>query len=179
MQHHRLKAASQRRVLLDVLAVLAPGGRCNGLELSASQRWLEQVCGIGGAGVTAMADQGVRFINEQDNACARLACRADDTLQAALKLAAHAGAGLQQAQVQGQHAVVAQRLWYRAGDDALRQALDQCAFTHACLAKDRRVTFAAAAQDVYQLPQLVFAAQDRVQLSFFGLPGQVLGEFLQ
>jgi hypothetical protein len=54
-----LEAAGQRRVLLDVLLVLGPGGRADRAQGAARQRRLEQVGGIAGAGRPAGADQRV------------------------------------------------------------------------------------------------------------------------
>ena len=64
---HGLEAAGQRRVLLDVLLVLGPGGGADGAQRAARQRRLEQVGRIAGAGRTARADQRVRLVDEQDD----------------------------------------------------------------------------------------------------------------
>ena len=64
---HHLEAARQRRVLLDVLLVLGPGGGGDGAQLAARQRGLEQVGGVAGAGRAAGADQRVRLVDEQDD----------------------------------------------------------------------------------------------------------------
>ena len=47
----RLEAAGQRRVLLDILAVLRPGRRRDRAQRAARQRRLEQVGGVAGAGL--------------------------------------------------------------------------------------------------------------------------------
>ena len=63
----RLEAPRQRRVLLDILAILRPGGRGDGAQRAARQRRLEQVGGIARAGRAAGADQGMRLVDEQDD----------------------------------------------------------------------------------------------------------------
>ena len=95
-----LEAAGQRRVLLDVLLVFGPGGGGDGAQRAARQRRLQQVGGIAGAGRAARADQRVRLVDEQDDRLRRGLHLVDHLAQPVLELALHAGAGLQQADVE-------------------------------------------------------------------------------
>ena len=69
----RLEAPGQRRVLLDVLAVLVQRGRADHPQLAAGQGRLEHVAGVHAAAVAAAAaraDQGVDLVEEDDQAVA-------------------------------------------------------------------------------------------------------------
>ena len=64
---HRLEAPLQRRVLLDVLAVLVERGRADRAQLAAREHRLEQVGGVDRALGGARADDRVQLVDEQDD----------------------------------------------------------------------------------------------------------------
>ena len=72
----------------------------DGAQLAARQRRLEQVGRVAGAGRAAGADQRVRLVDEQDDRLGRRLHLVDHLAQPLLELALHAGAGLQQADVE-------------------------------------------------------------------------------
>ena len=67
IDEHRLEAAFQGRVLLDVLAVLVERGRADAVQFAAGQHRLEQVAGVHRAFGLARADDGVQLVDEQDD----------------------------------------------------------------------------------------------------------------
>src|ERR1700733_14054046 len=69
LDRHYLKAARQRRVLLEILPVLRVRGGGDSAKIASRQRGLQQVCGVR---FSASADQGVGFVNEPND---RLPCR--------------------------------------------------------------------------------------------------------
>ena len=71
VDQHRLEAALERGVLLDVLAVLVERGRADAVQLAAGQHRLEQVAGVHGALGRAGADDGVQLVDEQDDLALR------------------------------------------------------------------------------------------------------------
>jgi len=96
-----LEAAGEGGVLLEVLLVLGPGGRGDGAQLATGQGWLEQVGGIVLPGLAAGTDQGVGFVDEQDDRVQAALDLFDHGLEAVLELALDPGTRLQQAQVEG------------------------------------------------------------------------------
>ena len=70
VDEHRLEAAGQCRVLLDMLAVLVERGRADAVQLAARQRRLQQVRRVHRAVGLAGADQRVHLVDEQDDAAA-------------------------------------------------------------------------------------------------------------
>ena len=67
LHHHRLEAALEGRVLLDVLAVLVQGGRADAVQLAAGQHGLEQVARVHGAVGLAGAHDGVQLVDEEED----------------------------------------------------------------------------------------------------------------
>jgi hypothetical protein len=102
----RLETPRQRRVLLDVLAVLIERRGADAVQLAAGQGRLQQVRGVhrplGGAG----ADQRVQLVDEHHHlALGRLDLR-EHGLESLLELAAELGAGNQRAQIECHQALV-------------------------------------------------------------------------
>ena len=64
---HLLEAPLERRVLLDVLAVLVERGGADAVQLAARERGLQHVAGVHGALGLAGADHGVQLVDEQDD----------------------------------------------------------------------------------------------------------------
>ena len=94
-----LKPPREGRVFLEVLLVLRPRCGGDGAQFAACQCRFEQIRRVALA-AAARADQGVGFIDEQDDGNGRGFDFADHRFQSVLKLAAHARPRLQQAQVE-------------------------------------------------------------------------------
>ena len=163
-----LEAALERGVLLDVLAVLVERGRADRAQLAAGEHRLEQVRGVDGALGGAGADDRVQLVHEEDDLAARVGDLLEHRLQALLELAAVLGAREQRADVERDHAPVAQRLGDVAVDDALGEALDDRRLADAGLADQHRVVLRAAGEDLDHAADLVVAADHRVELVVLG-----------
>ena len=172
LDHHRLEAALEGGVALDVLAVLVERGRADALQLAARQRWLEDVRGVDGALGRARANERVQLVDEQHRVVG-VAQLLDDLLEALLELAAVLGAGDEAADVEREDALVEQRLGHVAGDDALGEALGDGRLADARLADQRRVVLRPAAQDLDDALDLLLAADDRIDLPGADGVGQV------
>ena len=166
----RLEAALERGVLLDVLAVLVERRRADRAQLAAGEHRLEQVGGVDRALGGARADDRVQLVHEQDDLAAGVLDLLEDGLQALLELAAVLRAGEQRADVERDHAAVAQRLGDVAVDDALGEALDDRGLADAGLADQHRVVLRAAREDLDDAADLVVAADDRVELALARRP---------
>ena len=162
VDEHRLEAALERCVLLDVLAVLVERGRADALDLAARERGLEDVGGVDGAFGGAGADQRVQLVDEEDH-LARRADLVEDLLEALLELAAVLGARDERAHVEREHALAHQRLGDVAEDDLLREALGDGGLADAGLTDERRVVLGAPAEDLHDALDLHRAADHRVE----------------
>ena len=161
---HFLEAPLQRRVLLDVLAILIERGRADALQLAARERRLEDIRGVHRALGRARADQRMHLIDEDDAVLAG-ANLLDDLLQPLFKLAAILGAGDQRADVQRQQALARQRLGHLARDDLLRQPLDDGRLANARLANQRRIVLLAARENLDDALDLLLAPDHWVELA--------------
>ena len=100
----RLEAPRERRVLLDVLAVLVERGRADAVQFAARERRLQEVGGVHRAVGLAGADQRVHLVDEQDDVAVRGLNFVEDGLQPLLELAAIFRAGDERAEVERQQA---------------------------------------------------------------------------
>jgi hypothetical protein len=176
---HDLEAAGERRVFLDVLLVLGPGGGADGAQVAARQRRLEQVGRIAGAGRAARAHERVDLVDEKNDRRRRALHLVDHLAQALLELALHARAGLQEADVQREQLHVLQLRRHVAACEALRETFDHGGLADTGLAGQQRVVLAAAHEDVDDLADLFVAPGHRVHLALLGFLGEVDSELLQ
>ena len=173
-----LEAALERRVALEVLAVLVERRGADRLELAARQRRLQDRGRVDRALGRARADEVVELVDEQDDVAA-LADLLHDLLQPLLELAAVLGAGDQGGQVEGVDLLVLEQLRHLVGRDPLGQALDDGGLADAGLADQHRVVLGAPGEDLHDALDLVHAADDRVELALGGELGQVAAELVE
>ena len=162
---HRLEAPLQRGVLLDVLAVLVERRRADGVQLTAREHRLEQVGGVHGAFGGARAHDGVQLVDEQDDLALGVLDLLEHGLEPLLELAAVLGTRDERAQVERDDLAVLEALGHVAADDALGEALGDGGLAHARLADEHRVVLGAAAEHLDDAPDLLVAADDRVELA--------------
>ncbi len=175
----RLKAAFECGVLLDVLAVLVEGRGADAMQFAARQRRLQHVRGVHRPFRLAGADQGVQFVDEQDDLAGARGDLGQHRFQPLLELAAVFGAGQQAAQIERQQLFVLQAFRHVAVDDAQRQPFDDRGLADTRLADQHRVVLGPARQHLDRAPDLLVAADDRIELALARRLGQVAGVFLQ
>ena len=175
----RLEAPGERRVLLDMLAVFVERGGADAMQLTAGERGLQQVggvhCPIGLAG----ADQGVHLVDEQDDLAVGGFDLRQHGFQPLLELAAILGAGDQRAEIEREHFLVLEALRHVALHDAVRQPLDDRRLADARLADQHRVVLGPPRQHLDGAPDLLVAADHRIELALGGGLGEVAGVFLE
>ena len=174
----RLEPPLERRVLLEVLAVLVAGGGADRLQLAAGEHRLEDRGRVDRALGRAGADQRVQLVDEQNDVAAGLDLL-QDLLQALLEVAAVAGAGHQRAEVERVDLLALEGLGDVALHDLGGQALDDGGLADAGLADQDRVVLGPARQDLHDPLDLLLAADDRVELGLAGELGQVAAELVE
>src|SRR5579885_650743 len=179
IDQHLLEAPLERRVLLDVLAVLIQRRGAHAVQLATRQRRLQHVAGVHGALGLAGADHGVQLVDEEDDLPFLLGEIVENRFEALLELAAEFRAGDERAHVEREDALVLQALGHLAVDDALRQALDDRSLADAGLADQHRIVLGAPLQDLDGPADLIVAADDRIELPGGGAGRQVDGVLLQ
>ena len=174
-----LEAPLERRVLLDVLAVLVERRRTDRVQLAAGEHRLQEVRGVhralGGPG----ADDRVELVDEQDDAAVGVLDLLQDRLQALLELAPELGARDQGTEVEPDDALVLERLRDVAADDPLREALDDGRLADARLADQDRVVLGPPREDLHDPADLVVATDHRVELAGARLGGEVAAVLLE
>ena len=175
----RLEAPLERRVLLDVLAVLVECGRADGVQLAAREHRLEQVGGVhralGGAG----ADDRVELVDEQDDLAVAVLDLLQDGLEALLELATELGARDQRPEVERHDALALETFRHVAADDPLGEALGDGGLADARLADEHGVVLGAPAEDLDDAPDLLVTADDRIELARAGLGREVAAVLLE
>ena len=173
LDQHRLEAALERGILLDVLAVLVERGRADRVQLAARQHRLQHVRrvdrALGGAG----ADDRMELVDEEDDLALCFGDLLQHGLQALLELAAILRARDERAHVEGDDSLVLQPFGHVAAHDAAGQALDDRRLADAGLADQHRVVLRAPGQHLDHAADLVVAPDDRVELASLGERGQI------
>ena len=159
-----LEAPLERRVALEVLAVLVERRRADRLQLAAGERRLEDRGGVDRALGGAGADEVVELVDEQDDVAA-LGDLLHHLLQALLELTAVLRAGDERREVEGVDLLALQEVGHLVRGDALREALDDGGLADARLADQHRVVLRAAREDLHDPLDLGLAADDRVELA--------------
>ena len=148
VDQHRLEAALERGVLLDVPAVLVERGRADAVQLAAREHRLEHVAGVHRALGRAGADDRVQLVDEQQDPALAGLDLLQHRLQPLLELAAVLRAGDQRAHVEREDRLVLEPLGHVAADDPLREALDDRGLADARVADQHRVVLRLARQDL-------------------------------
>ena len=174
-----LEAALQRRVLLHVLAELVERGGADHAQLAPGQHRLEHVAGVHGALGRAGTDDGVHLVDEGDDLPVGVGDLLEDGLEPLLELAPVLGPGHHGREVEGDEPLVLQAFGDVALDDAPGQALDDGRLAHAGLADEDGVVLRPPGQHLDHPPDLLVAADDRVELPGPGGLGQVTAVALQ
>ncbi len=179
VHEHRLEAPLQRRVLLDVLAVLVEGRGADGVQLAPGEHRLEQVGGVHGAFGGTRPDHGVQLVDEQDDLALGVLDLLEHGLQPLLELAPVLGARDERAQVERDDLAVLEALGHVAAHDPLGQSLGDGRLADARLTDEHRIVLGASGEHLDDPPDLLVPADDRIELARAGVPGQVPAVLLE
>ena len=171
----RSSAASFSMCLRYSSSVVAPTARSS----PRASIGFSRLAGVDGALRRAGADDRVQLVDEEDDVAGRVLDLREDGLQPLLELAAVLRAGEQRADVERPHALALETLGDVARDDPLREPLDDRGLADAGLADQNGVVLRAAREDLDHAPDLVVAADDRVELAGLRERGEVAAVLLQ
>ena len=162
---HRLEAAFERRVFLDVLAIFVQRRRADAAQFAARELRFHDVRRVRRAFRRARADERVQLVNEQND----FAFAGDDLLEKrlepVLKFAAIFRAGNHRAQIHRHEPLVLQRFGHVAADDAPRQTFGNRRFAHARFADEHGIIFRAAREHLHHAADFLVAADDGINLA--------------
>ena len=174
-----LEAPLERRILLDVLAVLVERRRADAAQLAARERRLEQLSRARRALGLARAHDRVQLVDEEDHAALARRDLAQDRLEALLELAAELRAREQLADIEPDDARVAHRLGAVAVHDADREALRDRRLADARLADQHGIVLRAPREHLHAAADLLVAADDGIDLPLLRLLDEVDAVLLQ
>ena len=175
---HRLEAALERGILLEVLAVLVERGRTDGLQLTAGEQRLEDAGRVDRALCGTGTDERVDLVDERDDVAAG-ADLLGHLLEALLEVTAVAAAGDERAEVERVELLVLQRLRHVAANDRLGEALDDRGLADAGLTDEHGVVLGAAGEDLHDPLHLLLAPDHRVELALAGGLREVAAELVE
>ncbi len=159
---HRLIAALERGVRLDMLLELVPRRRADTADLAARERGLENVRRIERAGRGSGADEVMDLVDEQNHV--RIFLRfIDQLLDARLEFAAVHRARDHEREIHGEEPSAVQRIRNVASREALRQPLDDGRFSRPRFTEKDRVVLRAAAEHLDQAVRFRLAADHGIE----------------
>ena len=173
-----LESALQSSVLFQVFAVFLGGRGADGLELAAGEHRLEDAGGVDRALRGTGTDEGMDFVDEQDDVATGLDFF-QDLLQALFEITAVSRASHEGSEVKRVHLLVLDRVWHVVGDDALRQAFHNGGFADARLADQHRIVFGATRQHLHDALDFLLATDNGIELSFTSERRQVAAELIE
>src|SRR5680860_246197 len=158
-----LETPLERRVLLEVLAVLVEGGRSDRLELAPGELRLQDARGVDRAFGRARADERVQLVDEEDDVTARTDLL-EHLLEALLEVTSVTRAGDEGAEIERVELLVGDRLGDIALDDVGGESLDDGGLADAGLADEHRVVLGATGEDLHHPLDLLLAPDDGIEL---------------
>ena len=162
-------------------AELLQCGRAHDVQLTAGQGGLEDVRGVHGAALAAAsgADDGVQFVDEDDQLVGVGADLAHDGGQPFLEVPAIAGARDHTRQVQGEHPSSGEYVGHVAVDDPLGEPLHDRGLADTGVTDEHRVVLAAPGQYLDGLLDFPLPADHRVDTALPGQVGEVAAVLVQ
>ena len=179
IDEHRLKPARQCGVFFDVLSIFVERRGADAVQLATRQRRFQKIASIHRTLGFARADDGVQFVDEQDDAASLRLDLLQHGFQPLLELPAILRASHQRAHVERQELLVLQALGHVAFDDALGQAFGNRRLADAGLTNQYGIVLGPARQHLDCAADLLVAADHRIDFSLGSSFRQIAGIALQ
>ena len=179
VHEHRLEASLQRLVLLEILLVFLQRGGADTAQFAARQGWFQDVGSIHCSIASSRTDQGVNFVDEEDDIAVGLRHLVDHALQTFFKFAFVLRARHEGTHIERIQAATLQAHGHVAAHDTLGQALNDGRLTRTRLTDEDGVVLRASRQDLQHAANLLVASDDGVKASFAGFADEVARILLQ
>ena len=137
------------------------------MQFASSERRLQHIAGIHRPLCFTGTHHRVQFVDEQNDVTFLLGEFVEHGLQTLFEFPAKLGSCNQCTHIERKNAFVFETLWDFTVQNALSEPLDDCGLADPRLAYENRVVFSTALQHLHGAPNLVVAADDRVQLALF------------
>ena len=149
------------------------------MQLTSCQHRLEHIARIHAALGLACADNGMQFVNEQDNLSFTVLHILQHRLQTFLKFSPVFGAGNQRPHIQGKYFLILQPLGNIPPHNPLCQAFHNRRLADTGFPDKHRIIFRLSGEDTDDITDLRVSANHRIQLLVSGLLHQILAVFFQ
>ena len=149
------------------------------MQFATGQHWFEHIASIHGPFCRARADDGMHFIDEENDFSLGIGYFFKGCFEAFLKFAAIFRASDECAHVELHQALVFQPFGYIPIDDALCQTFHNGGLANPRFANQRRIVFGAARKNFNRAADFVITPDHRVQLALTGKSGDVASVFFQ
>ena len=177
----RTEATLQCRIFLDVFAVFVERRGADDLHLAACQRWFEHIGCVYRSLCCASTDDGMEFVNEQNNLSVAPFDLVHHGLEAFLKLAAELGPSHHGPQIERHDFFVEERLRHRTVHNHLRQTFGDGGFADTRFTHQYRIVFGTTTQYPDNTGNLGFTPYHGIEFAFRRHRGEVcavFGEYL-
>ena len=178
LHRDRLETTLKSRIFFDMLAVFRKGGGTDDLNFTTGKSRLEDVGGIHAAFGITCTDNGVNFINDE-NDVALTADFFNEALHAAFKLTAKLGACHKGCKVQQENLLILQLNGNTALSDALGKPLGNGRFANARLTDETGIVLLAAIENLNDTLQLFLTADHGIELTLGGTGCEVNAVVIQ
>ena len=165
IDHNALETAFKGGIFFNSFAVFVESCCADALEFAAGEGGFYNVCGIHGTFGRACADDGVEFVNKEDD-FAGIFHFVNDGFDAFFKLTSVLGAGNHQWEVKGINHFVSEDFGDIPGNDFLSESFNDCGFSDAGFADEDGIIFGTAAEDLNNAVDFVLSADYRVKFIF-------------
>ena len=176
---HFLETALQGGIFFNVLSVLVQGRGTDHMQFTAGKCRFEHVAGIHCTFCLTGTDHCMDFVDKQNDAAFFGNHFLQQCFQTFFEFAAVFRTGDKSGHIEAQDAFVAQCVGHFTVHNTLCQAFDHSGLTNTGFADKNRIVLASALQNLHRTANLVVSPDHRVELSFFGLFGQVNRVLLQ
>jgi len=176
---HGLEAPLERRILLDVLAVLVERRRAHHVQLAARQRRLQHVGRVHRPFRRARPHQRVQLVDEDDVPALGARDLLQDGLETLLELAAVLRTRDERAEIERDQVLVLERVRHVPVHDPLRQPFDDRGLADAGLSDQHGIVLGPPRQHLHHAANLLVPPDHRIELALARLLGEVAREPLQ
>jgi len=179
IHHHGLETAFQCLVLFEILLVFVQGSGTDAAEFTTGQGRLQDIGGIHRTFALAGTNEGMDFVDEENDVAFRLGHFVDDRFQSFLEFPLVLRACYQCTHVEREELLVLQIFRHITTEDSLGKTFYDSRLTRTRFTYQDRVVLGASAQDLEYPTDFLVTTDDRVKFARTGCFYQVDGVFAQ
>ena len=177
--HNRLETTFQSGIFFNILSVFIQCGGTDTVQFTTGQHGLQHIARIQCAVGLAGTDNGMQFIDEQNDLSVTVLHIIQYGLQTFLEFTSVFGTGYQCAHIKCEDLLILQSLRDIALDDTLCQTLHHGGLTDTGFTDQHGVILCLTGQDTYHITDLAVTSDDGIQLLVPCFLHQILPVFFQ